>query len=33
MIDIYFGLVVGGIFFAIIVLVIIFDSIDLRRRK
>ena len=33
MIDIYFGLVIGGIFFTIIVLVIIFDRIDLRRRK
>ena len=33
MIDIYFGLVTGGIFFTIIVLVIIFDRIDLRRRK
>ena len=33
MIDIHFGLVVGGIFFTIIVLVIIFDRIDLRRRK
>ena len=33
MIDIYFGLIVGGVFFTIIVLVIIFDRIDLRRRK
>ena len=33
MIDIYFGLAIGGIFFTIIVLVIIFDRIDLRRRK
>jgi hypothetical protein len=33
MIDISFGLVIGGIFLVIIVLVIISDHVDLRPRK
>jgi len=32
-IDINFGLVIGAIFMAIIVIVIIADHVDLRRRK